>query len=352
MHVHAHPKPTEPTRNARPRIRAAIIGIVVGTALMVAKFIGWELTGSQVVFSDAMESIVNVVASAGALVAVYFSSLPADEDHPYGHGKVEFLTGGFEGGMIAFAGCAIAYEAVHSLFDGTEPGRLGVGMAIVGGAGVVNLMLGAYLLRVGRQEKSPALEADGLHVLSDVWTSAGAVVGLFLVQLTGLTWLDPAIAIVFAGVLLVTGFRILRGAMRGLMDEHDPEVIGEIAERLEAARPAGVIEVHDLRAINVGGAPHVDCHVVVPEFWTVHQAHDVIDDYERSVVADGSLRADIQFHVDPCERAYCRMCELADCEVRQEPFAGRPRMTPDRVVRGPSPDTEALFPVDDDGDDA
>lgn len=332
MHAAAPPESAQ-----RTRMRAAAISLAVSVVLLAAKFTGWWLTESQTVFSDAMESTVNVVAALAALFAISFAGRPADEDHPYGHGKIEFVTAGFEGGLIAFAGLAIVHESVMALVEGHAPQRLDLGLAIVAGAGVANLALGLFLLRTGRRHDSPALIADGHHVISDFWTSAGAVAGLTIVQFTGLAWIDAAAALVLAALLFRTGARLLRTAARGLLDEMDPELVGSIAAALEASRREGIIEVHDLRAINTGRGRHVDLHVVVPEFWTVDRCHAEMDAYQHRVVAAGGARAELQFHVDPCERAYCARCDLADCPVRAAPFAARRPFTGDTVARGPQP---------------
>jgi cation diffusion facilitator family transporter len=323
-----------------PRIRAGIIGLVVGTALLAAKFYGWQLTGSQVVFSDAMESIVNVTASLAALAAIWVSRMPPDESHPYGHGKIEFITGGFEGGLIAFAAIVIVYEACMALVDGAVPHDLGVGIGVVAVAGVANLLLGMYLVRCGKAHSSPALEADGQHVMSDFWTSAGAVIGLTAVQLTGIEWLDPAAALVFAFVLLRTGYKLVREAARGLMDEYKPALVEDLAQAMEQARVPGVIEVHDLKAIDVGGFRHVDCHVVVPEFWSVTEAHAFMDAYEAHVMGLTRQRGEVQFHMDPCERAYCSSCDFPECPIREAAFASRVSITGDNVIRGPHAEGE------------
>ncbi|MCE9636828.1 MAG: cation diffusion facilitator family transporter, partial [Planctomycetes bacterium] len=265
----AHPGPSTDAEDRRLRIRAGVIALVVGVALLAAKFVAWRMTDSQTVFSDAMESIVNVAAAGIALFAISFAARPADDDHPYGHGKIEFVTAGFEGGLIAFAGLTIIYEAIGALIAGHEPKRLDVGILIVAAAGVANLLLGLFLLRVGRRHGSPALQADGHHVISDFWTSAGAVGGLILVHLTGIAWIDAATAVLFALLLFWTGGKLLRQAARGLLDEMDVTLIEEVADALEIARAPGIIDVHDTRAINVGDRRHMDLHVVVPEFWSV-----------------------------------------------------------------------------------
>ena len=318
------------------------MSLVVGATLLSAKFWAWHVTGSQTVFSDAMESIVNVVAASVALGAMVFASRPRDESHPYGHGKIEFMTGGFEGGLIAFAAIVIIYESVVALLhiDTYRPRQLETGIWVVGGAGAVNAALGVYLVRVGRGCGSLGLIADGKHVLSDSWTSAGAVVGLLLVQFTGMVWIDPCAAILVAVQLLFTGAKLVREAARGLLDETDLEVVADIAGALEKARVPGVIEVHDLRAINVGGFHHVDLHVVVPEFWSVEHAHREMDAYECRTHELRSRPGELQFHVDPCERAYCARCDVQACSVRNAAFAGRQTITPQTVVRGPDPAPE------------
>lgn len=330
----------EEVPGARVRLQAAWVSFVAGSLILGAKFVGWMLTESQTVLSDAMESIVNVVAALALVFAVRFSSRPADEDHPYGHGKIEFVTSAVEGGAIAIAALLIVTQAAVALAEGRAPRNLDVGMAIVAGAGLANCALGFYLVRVGSREHSAALVADGHHVLSDFWTSAGAVAGLFLVKITGLAWIDPVAAILVACQLLLTGWRLMRASARGLMDELDPEVVGAMARALEAARRPGVIEVHDLRAINVGGRRHVDLHVVVPEFWQVEEAHSSLDDYERRTIAAHPTPAELQFHMDPCERAYCRRCDYPECPVRRHAFEARRPFSADTVVRGPEP-TEA-----------
>ena len=329
--------PPAQTPASNPRQKAALISLGLGSLLLAAKFVAWLMTDSSTVLSDAMESIVNVVAAFAMFFAVRFSSQPADDDHPYGHGKIEFVTSGSEGGAIAIAALLIIVESVRALVSGAVPHSIEIGVWIVGLAGLANCGLGLYLIRVGKREGSAALIGDGHHVLSDFWTSAGAVVGLILVIVTKLTWIDPVVAILVSFKLLVTGWGLLRSAARGLLDEADPEVVAHIAAALEKARGPGVIEIHDLRAINVGGMRHVDLHVVVPEFWAVERAHREMDEYAARTQANHERPADLQFHVDPCERAYCRSCDYADCAVRREPCAGLRPFTAESVARGPSP---------------
>ena len=319
----------------KARLRAALVSLVAGSVLLGVKFLAWHWTGSTAALSDAMESIVNVVAAVFALGAIAFAGRPADANHPYGHGKMEFFTAVFEGGLVAFAAVMILYEAVAALVKGPEVRDLDLGVALILAAGFANAGLGLWLVREGKRHQSPALVADGKHVLSDFWTSAGVGVGLLLVKVTHLLWLDPVIAIVVGILLCGAGINLVRQAAGGLLDEEDPELIGELAELFGRVAAEGAIEVHETRAIRHGVHTHVDAHVVVPEFWTVDRAHDAAERMERAVLAAWHRDGEIVFHLDPCRRAYCARCPLADCAVRAEPFREKPVFTRESIAGPP-----------------
>ena len=329
---HEHP-PLPPL--ARERLRAGFVSLVAGVLLLGVKFLAWHLTSSAAVFSDAMESIVNVVAALFALGAIAFAARPADANHPYGHGKMEFFTAVFEGGLVAFAAVMILYEGIHALLHGVEVRDLDTGLLMVLGAGIGNAALGFYLVRVGRRTHSPALVADGKHVLSDFWTSAGVVVGLLLVKLTGILWIDPVVAILVGALLCFAGVRLVRQAAGGLLDEEDPELLEELASLFARMPPLGAIEIHETRAIRSGSFAHVDAHVVVPEYWSVEQGHDAAEAMERWVIGNWNRDGEIFFHLDPCRRTYCPRCPLEGCAVRAAPFAAKPPVTRESIVGPP-----------------
>jgi cation diffusion facilitator family transporter len=321
----------------RARLRAVLVSVAVSMVLLAAKYQAYRLTGSTAILSDALESIVNVVAAVFALGGIVFAGRPADRNHPYGHGKIEFFSAAFEGGLIAFAAVLIAYEVVLSLLRGPELRALDLGVAIVLGAGIMNLLLGWYLIRTGRRHDSLALVADGRHVLTDFYTSAGIVAGLLLVRFTGLAWLDPLVAAVVALNLLWTGFRLVRVAAGGLLDEEDPALLDRLLKVLGPHLGGGVIRVHHLRAIRAGRFHHVDAHLVVPEFWSVERAHELTEDLADRVVKELGVEGEMTLHTDPCHRAYCAICDLAGCPVRREDFRGRPPLTLDEAVRPDEP---------------
>jgi len=313
------------------RLRAGLISLGVGTALLAMKYFAYLLTGSAAVLSDALESIVNVVAALFALGSLVFAGKPADRDHPYGHGKIEFLSAAFEGGLIAFAAVAILWYATEALIRGPRVGAIESGVLLTLAAGLANAALGWYLVSTGRRAQSLILVADGQHVLSDFWTSLGVVLGLVLVRVTGVAWLDPAVALVLGANLAFTGFRLVRRAAGGLLDEEDTELLTRLVAAFDGTRTPGIIRIHRLRAIRVGRFTHVDAHLVVPEYWTVEQAHEATDAFERRVIEACTIQGEIVFHSDPCRRLLCPACEVPDCPIRRGPFVSRPPLTVDEA---------------------
>ena len=319
--------------DAPTRLKAGIISLVVSLALLWAKFLAYQLTGSTAVLSDALESIVNVIAASFAIASLVFAGRPADRNHPYGHGKIEYFAAAFEGGLITFAAILILYTAGKGFLETPELKQLDIGLAITFGAGIVNAVLGWFLIRVGRRTSSLTLVADGQHVLSDFWTSLGVIVGLLLVKLTGLLWFDPAVAAIVGLNLGWTGLRLVRHAAGGLLDEEDTQLLGKLIKALDAYRMPGIIRIHHLRAIRSGRFTHVDAHLVVPEFWSVERAHTLMETFEERVMSACGVEGEIAFHIDPCHRAYCALCDVMDCPVRVAPFVARPPHTLDEAVR-------------------
>jgi len=333
--------PVEPVPHdvslARPdeaaRLRAGLTSLVVGMLLLAVKYLAYVETGSAAVLSDALESIINVVAAVFALGGLVFAGRPADRGHPYGHGKIEYFSAVFEGGLIAFAAVVICWYAVERLAFGGEVREVELGLALTFGAGLANAALGFYLVSIGRRASSITLIADGQHVLSDFYTSAGVVVGLLLVKLTGVLWLDPLVALLVGIQLAVTGFRLVRRAAGGLLDEEDTVLLGKLIKAFDENATPGIIRIHRLRAIRSGRYAHVDAHLIVPEYWSVEQAHEAADRFAERVIASCTIDGEIIFHTDPCRRALCAVCDVPDCPVRQERFAGRPPLTLDEATR-------------------
>ncbi len=315
------------------RLRAGGLALGGGILVLLAKLAAWQLTGSTAVLSDALESFVNVAAGAILLYSLYLSAQPADRNHPYGHGKVEFFSAGVEGTLIALAAVLIAVAAVKQLIKGAELRSIDLGLVLVTGATAANAALGWHLMRVGRRVHSPALVADGRHLLTDVVTSVGVIVGLALVWITGLSILDPIVALLVAAQILRTGWQLSRQAIGGLMDEADPDSLEGMVNALEAKREPWWIDAHSLRSWRSGAVEHVDLHMVVPRYFDADRLHEIDDEVEKALLSATRRPGEAITHFDPCRRRHCAGCAMDPCDVRAAPFAQLRAFTLDRATR-------------------
>jgi cation diffusion facilitator family transporter len=302
----------------RARIRVSLLSITAGLLILGMKYYAFIVSNSAALKSDAIENVVNVVAAVFALGAIVFAGKPADREHPYGHGKVEHFSAAFEGGMISLAAVIIGYDALRTLWENPPLEALGRGMAINFVAGLFNGALGLFLIHSGRKQRSQALIADGHHVLSDFYTTLGLGVGLFLVHLTGWRWLDVVIALLIGCFLAWTGFKLVRTSSSALLDTEDPELVERLVEAINRVRPVDVLAIHELRTLRSGRFVHVDIHVMVPEFYSISQSHDVADAFAKAVVQASGIEGELQTHVDPCQRALCAQCGVEGCPLRRE----------------------------------
>ena len=286
--------------------------------------------------SDAYESVVNVVAAVFALGAVVFAGKPADKEHPYGHGKIEHFSAAFEGGLISLAAVLIVYEAAHALIRGPELHDLGKGLVLNLSAGVLNGLLGVFLVRMGKMKRSKALEADGHHVLSDFYTTLGIGAALVMVKITGLTWLDPVIAMLVGLLLAFTGFRLVKESSAALLDEEDPVTLAKLMGVMNKVKPFDVLAIHELRTMRSGRYTHVDIHIVLPEIYPIRKGHDLAEDFGHAVLKEAGVEGELHTHVDPCARLFCARCPLDDCPIRVEPQTEKPVITPEEAL-GPGP---------------
>lgn len=315
------------------RLRAGWLALVTGTLVFAVKLWAWWLTGSAAVLSDALESIVNVVAGGLLLYSLHVSIRPADRDHPYGHGKVEFFSAGVEGTLIGVAALLIATEAVRQLVAGPRLRQLDVGLVLVTAATAANATLGWYLIRVGRRVHSLALVADGKHLLTDVVTSVGVIAGLAAVRITGWDVLDPVVAVAVALHILRTGWELVRQAVGGLMDEADPGSLHRMVEALEDAREPWCIDAHSLRAWRSGHTQHVDLHLVVPRYFDADRLHEISDRVEDVLLAAAGLPGEAIVHFDPCRPRHCAGCAVDPCPVRSTPFTARRPLDQEHATR-------------------
>ncbi|KGQ21759.1 cation diffusion facilitator family transporter [Thermus filiformis] len=282
--------------------KTALVSLLVGLLVFALKGLAYLLTGSVALLSDALESIVNVVAALAAYLALRVSAKPPDENHPFGHTKAEYFSAVFEGVLVVLAALSILREALPRLVRPLPLEGVGPGLLVSALAGGVNLALALYLIREGRRHRSPALVADGRHVLSDVLTSLGVLAGVGLATWTGLWVLDPLLALLVAVNILFMGFRLVRHSVGGLMDEGLPE---EEKGRLEAALsqlPPGALEVHDVKTRRAGPRSFVELHLVVPGRMPVEEAHRLCDELEARL-KEALPGVEVTIHVEPEKEA-------------------------------------------------
>lgn len=300
-HMQTLKSPVAPSGHQfKQRMTAIGISLAVSVLLAAAKFYTFHLTRSSAVLSDALESIINVVAAAFAVVSIWMAAQPPDSDHPYGHGKIEYFSAGFEGALIILAAIGIFKTGISRLLIPNPLANLPAGLAILAAVSVINLLLGIGLVRVGKKVQSLTLIADGRHVLTDVVTSAGVISGLFLVQFTGWLWLDGAIACLVGVNILLTGTRLVRQSFSALMDASDPHLLDEISGLLEQNRQAVWIDIHQLRAWRAGNFVHIDLHLVLPRDYLLDDAHAQAKALERLLIDHFEGNAGVLVHMDPC----------------------------------------------------
>ncbi len=299
------------------RLKAALLSFAVGLLMLVMKVGGYLLTNSAAILSDALESVVHVIATGIALFSVVRVGRPADSKHPYGYGKLEYFSAGAEGALIVIAAIAICREAIGDLISGVTLTSIEIGSVIVGAAGAINLVLGFYLVRVGKRTNSLVLVADGKHVLTDSYTSIGVLVGLILVQITGVVILDPIVAIAVALNIVVTGYKLVRESFRGLMNVTDPETLERTVQAVNAIRTPDMIDMHRLRAWRAGERVFIDFHLTLPYYFSLEQAHGMMHTVEEAITDEFDGHADVLIHMDPCGYHLCVYCRKSDCHVRQ-----------------------------------
>ncbi|AYQ36399.1 cation transporter [Runella sp. SP2] len=304
----------------KSKFRWIIVSLVLSIILMSIKFAAYYLTHSNAILSDALESIINVIASAFAFYSIYLSSQPKDHDHPYGHGKIEFFSSGFEGALIIIAGVWIAVEAIQHLLHPQPVEHLDWGVLLILLTVVINGALGYYLQKVGKTTRSEALVADGKHLVTDSLSSVLILVGLGLLMLTKIQWIDSAASLVLSLVIFYNGFKLIRTSVGALMDETDPELFEHAVDILRNYKQDYWIDVHNMRIQKYGSDLHIDCHLTLPYYWDLQQVHKAVHEFEDALEANYVGNVELFIHADPCLPDCCKYCRLEGCPVRSKAF--------------------------------
>jgi cation diffusion facilitator family transporter len=301
------------------RIQSGILFVAV--VLFSLKIFAWYLTHSVAILTDALESIVNIIAGLVGLYSLSIAYKPRDSNHPYGHGKAEFLSAAIEGTLIMLAGGFIIYEAVDHLIQPTELHQLDLGMLLVGISAVINYGVGFLAIRKGTKNGSVALQASGHHLQSDTYSTLAIIIGLLLIYFTGIHQLDSIVAIIMSVVIMIIGYRIARKSVAGIMDEADEKILRKVIALLNKSRLPDWIDIHNLRVIKFGNILHIDCHMTVPWYLNVRQAHADVESLCTLIEKEFGSGMEFFVHADDCVPGCCPVCIKNDCAVRVSPFS-------------------------------
>lgn len=312
------------------RYQPSFVYLIVSLILCAVKFIAYSLTLSDAIFSDAMESLVNIVAATLSFYALY-KSHQKNSQFPYGAGKLESISTFAEGGLLAFASLAIVFEAFTSLVNKQSLQDLQVGIYLIFLTSIGNALLAFYLSKQAKKLKSQALKASASHIFSDVMTSLSLIAGLFLIQWTGWMFLDSVIAFGLAFFIAYLSFKHLKIGIREILDKEDPKLLQKLEKVLSNIEQPGIIQIHQVKIIRSGPLHHIDAHFVIPEFWDVKAIHHELEKLEQSISKQYDYQVEIGSHLDPCRQAYCKHCKVQPCSIRKENFVEKLQVSVDQM---------------------
>lgn len=322
---------TQQERNNNLRLQRWIA--VASSILLIIKFTAYYLTHSVSILTDALESIVNVVAGFIGLYSLYVSAKPRDADHPYGHGKAEFISAAVEGTLVLSAGILIIYNAAKNLLFPAPIFQLDIGIYLIAATAVINWVLGAISYNQGKKNGSLALLASGKHLQTDTYSTIAIIAGLVLISITGFLWIDGVVAIAFGIYIIYTGYKIIRSSLAGIMDEADLILLSDMVKMLNENRSENWVDLHNLRVIKYGNVLHLDCHLTVPWYLNIHQAHAEIDKLAKLVRGKFGESLELFVHSDGCLYFQCHICEKTECPVRQHSFKNLIEWTVDNALQ-------------------
>ncbi|MCZ2140848.1 MAG: cation diffusion facilitator family transporter [Bacteroidia bacterium] len=302
------------------QIKAIQRVLLIGGLIMLIKFVAFFITHSNSILSDSLESVINITAGLFAWFSLHLAAKPKDINHPYGHGKIEFFSAGFEGSLIFLTGLVIIGKATYNLIAPAAIHNLDTGAILAGIAGTTNFFLGKYLIKTGKKHNSITLIADGKHLQSDTWSSLGLVVGVVLIYFTKIVWLDNVFAILFGFIIIYTGYPLMRKAYGGLMDEADEEILQDVIRVLNENKQPQWIDVHNLRLVQYGSNYHIDCHLTLPWYNDLQKSHAELKKIETLISKKFNQKVEVFIHPDPCVEASCEICSVKNCSFRKHPY--------------------------------
>lgn len=321
------------TPNSKEKIFVQSFTLVAGVLILGVKFFAFFKTNSNAILTDALESIINIVAGSFGLYSLYIAAKPNDEDHPYGHGKVEFISASIEGTLILAAGIAMIIKSTYNFFKPIEITNLDIGLILIVVSGIINFILGKIAQRSGEKNSSLTLIASGEHLKSDAYTSIGLLIGLGIVFLTHKFWFDNVVAILMGLLIIYNGFKILKKSVAGIMDEADFSLLDKVVVQLNTNRKENWMDIHNLRIIKFGDKIHIDCHTTIPWYFNANEVHEELKLVEENIKQIIPNNLETFIHADPCLPKSCKSCYKSDCKVRQSPFEQRIEWTLENVMK-------------------
>lgn len=307
--------------------------VSISLLILCGKFMAFYITNSVGILTDAMESIVNVVAGFISLYSLRWAAKPKDKEHPFGHGKMELISASIEGLLISIAGGMIVYEGIQRLFLPAVIEKLDIGIIVVAAAGLLNYIMGWYSVRMGKKYNSMALVAGGKHLQSDTYSSIGLVAGLLLLFYTGIVWIDSALALIFGAVIVITGLSILKKTVANLLDKADNEVLDNIAQTIKENREPDWIDIHNTKIIKYGSYLYIDCDLTLPWFYNIMESHQACDNLKKTLISKFSDKIQVSIHSDPCKMKHCEHCEIENCGSRKTPFVALENINISNIVQ-------------------
>jgi cation diffusion facilitator family transporter len=319
-------------QRSKQNLKVQFFLTILSVVLFALKFVAYYLTHSLSVLSDALESIVNVIAGGIGLYSLYVASKPKDKDHPYGHGKAEFISAAFEGSLIITAGLIIIIESVASYFSPNALHALDNGLWILLSTALINLFAGLIAKKMGKKNKSLALISSGQHLIIDSFTTFGVIIGISIVLITNYNGIDSFIALLMGFWIIYNGYKIIRESIAGIMDEADMALLENVIAELDANRNKNWVDLHNLRVIKYGPLLHIDCHLTMPWYLNVHEAHKMMDHFTDLIKSKFGDSVEFFIHIDGCMPFSCAICTLEQCDKRQAPFQRKLNWTMENVL--------------------
>jgi cation diffusion facilitator family transporter len=304
----------------------------LSVVLFGVKIVAYYLTHSIAILSDALESIVNVLAGFIGLYSLYVASKPKDNEHPYGHGKAEFISAAAEGALIISAGFYILYETIQNFIQQNHIEKIDKGIIIVAITAIVNFVAGMICKRTGKRNNSIALQSSGRHLIVDTYSTLVIVAALLIMFYSGLLWLDKVVALIMSFVIMYNGYKIIRQSLAGIMDEADSELLAHLIKWLNQNRRQNWIDLHNLRVIKYGSVLHIDCHLTVPWYLNVKEAHSEIEELAALIKKEFGDAIEMFVHSDACMDFSCNICLKEGCSVRKHPFTKKIEWTLENVI--------------------